>query len=218
MQVNIKFKLNVAAEFAGVKARERGARPEDAVRLYDGLTRAAHTLDGLAKAHGVPPAIVQVLVATAAASAALFSAGRGLYVGLLRLGRGEAAMACALFKLAQGRLGEAAVAAEGVEGAWAAAGLQWRLHEQLEEALSAYTVIAHAEALADGEAAQMQLARGIQVCDMLHCATFMSMLPLHAITRLSCSCWTLRRHFSIVQAQHRGGVVCDCDAWQQIVC
>jgi RNA-binding signal recognition particle 68 len=161
VQVDANFRANEAHAFARSKAQERGARPEDAVRLYDGLHRAALALERSVTAPGMPPAAAQALAATSSASAELFAAGRGFCVAQLRLGRGEAPLAAALLAAAAARLEEAEANAQGLDGPWAEGGLQRRLHGRLGVAVDAYQVIARAQAVAQAEKEDGALAAGV---------------------------------------------------------
>lgn len=162
-QVALKFRVNAANEFAKSKARERGARPEDALRLFDGLHRAALSLEAAAGAPGLPAALVQTVVATSAASASLFAAGRRTFVGHLRLARGERPMAHAMFHAAGGELEEARGAADGLGGAWVDGGVQRELCELLERDATAWGAVAAAEAAAADDTSEGALSRGVKV-------------------------------------------------------
>ena len=156
-----KFQANERHAFAREKARERGARPEDAARLFDSLHRAALSLDALATAPGMPPVAAQTLVATGAASAELFAAGRCFFIAQLRLAHGEPSMACAMLSAACERLKEAQEGSQGLEGSWADGGLQRQLLAQLSAAAAAFEVVANAEAAAAEEGQASAIAGGV---------------------------------------------------------
>ena len=163
VQVVHKFRIKAANEFAKIKSRERGARPEDAVRLFDGLHRAALSLEELANSPGLPATVVQALFATSAASAALFAAGRRHFVAHLRLARGEHAMAHAMFVAAIEELEEARESARSLEGPWQEGGSQQRLLALLHQEASAWAVVAAAEAAAREATEEQHLSSGLKV-------------------------------------------------------
>ena len=169
MQVNCKVLLNQQHAFTRAKESDRGTRPEDGVRLFDALHRAALDLEATASAPSMPPAAAQSLVAAAAASSALFAAGRALHVALLRRGRSDHAAAVALCKIASQRLEEArdaagALAAEAASDAlagWSGSGLHVQLYAQLEAMVAGFAALCQAEAAVSEDKQQSQVAEGV---------------------------------------------------------
>lgn len=149
--------------FAGRKQHERGARPVDTIRLFDGLHKASADLEAAASSPGLPAAMVQRLVATSAASVALYAAGRRVFIAQLRLGRGEAALAAALLEASEAELEKAGELSGGLEGAWRAGGPQRRLLEALRVVVAAWHVVAVVEASQNEGASESALAHDLQV-------------------------------------------------------
>jgi hypothetical protein len=158
-----KCRLNTEHAFARRLQRELGARPEDTIRTFDALHRAALDLESTASRPGLPAAMVQVLVATSAASEALFAAGRRVYVAQMRLGRGDAALAAALLKASQAELAKAEDMARGLEWAWRANGPQRRLLQVLWTDAASWQVVAAVEACKLNGPSEPALALGLQV-------------------------------------------------------
>lgn len=84
LQLMHAFSANARYAVAKQKKRERGARPVDAVKMFDALHRAALGLEGTADSPSLPAAMVQAVVATSGAAAELYSAGRCLFVAQVR--------------------------------------------------------------------------------------------------------------------------------------
>jgi hypothetical protein len=80
LQLMHAFSANTRYAAAKQKKRERGARPPDAVKLFDALRRAALGLEAAADSPSLPAAMVQAIVATSGAAAELYSAAGCLFV------------------------------------------------------------------------------------------------------------------------------------------
>ena len=78
------FCANARYAVARQKKRERGARPADAVKLFDALHRAALGLEATADSPSLPAAMVQAVVATSGAATELYGAARCLFVAQVR--------------------------------------------------------------------------------------------------------------------------------------
>lgn len=147
--------MNAANAATGVKAREKGARPADAVKLFDALYHAALDLDRAASAPGLPAAAVQALVATSAAAAAVYSAARCLFAAHARLARGEAEPAAAMFDAAADRAAAADTSALGA--------LQAELQRAVRAGARAYSGVARLEAAAAAERQEGEIVGAVQV-------------------------------------------------------
>lgn len=85
--LNGRFKRNAARALSKSKDREKGARAEDCVRLYDALVKASLDLERAANLDGIAPAAAEALVARSEAFAALYAAARCYYIAHLRLAK-----------------------------------------------------------------------------------------------------------------------------------
>lgn len=105
--LNGRFKRNAARALSKSKDREKGARAEDCVRLYDALVKASLDLERAANLNGIAPAAAEALVARSEAFAALYAAARCYYIAHLRLAKrtpDDLATAQALFDSSRERL------------------------------------------------------------------------------------------------------------------
>jgi hypothetical protein len=78
------FNANARYAVAKQKKRERGARPADAVKLFDALYRAALGLESAADSPSLPAPMVQAVVALSSTAAELYSAARCVFVAQVR--------------------------------------------------------------------------------------------------------------------------------------
>lgn len=150
-----KFCINAANAVSGVKTREKGARPADAVKLFDALHRAALDLETAAAAPGLPAAVVQALVAASAAAAAVYSAARCFFAAHARLARGEAVPAAAMFDAARDRAAGADTAALGP--------LQAEVQREVRTGAAAYSGVARLTAAAAAERTDGEIAGAVKV-------------------------------------------------------
>ena len=151
------------------KHREKGARAEDCVRLYDGLVKAALELDRVATLEGVPPAIAEQLVVQSECYRQLFSAARCYYIAHLRLAKGDKeneAVGLALFGAVLERLAAARQADEGITGHMPPQ--QQVLLSTMEQEAAAYTVVAQAQLAYSLHQEEGKLAGSLKVCNLIH--------------------------------------------------
>lgn len=84
LQLMQAFSANERYAVAKQKKRERGARPADAVKLFDALHKAALGLESAADSPSLPAVMVQSVVATSSTAAELYSSARCLFVAQVR--------------------------------------------------------------------------------------------------------------------------------------